>query len=93
MRGVRGGLCCASPHSAAAGCLAGIATGKKVEIKCFCLPDLVSFKEERRELAGCVWYESRVFPFVPLELLVPGSPMPPVRAVGSSVSAFIGMEL
>lgn len=70
----------------------GHSDGRKVENKCFCLPDLVSFKEERLGLAGCVCSQSRVFPFFPLELPVPGSPVPPVRAVGSSASGFIGMD-
>lgn len=86
------GLCCASPHSAAAGCLAGIATVKKVENTWFCLSDLVSLKEERRGLAVSVCSESRVLPFVPLELPVSGSPSPSVRAVASTVSGSIGTE-
>lgn len=36
--------------------------GKKVENKCFCLLDLVSLKEERRGLAGCVCSESHLLP-------------------------------
>lgn len=38
----------------------GHSDGKKVGNKCFCVPDLVSLKEERHGLIGCVCSESRL---------------------------------